>query len=101
MISKSASDQTDALLASLGFGRCLFLADRQFLVLDPVDQRKENVGPQAHCKYVDRCVNVPTKPFGKLLEHDDRRITRSNKEHIHAFSQAELDEAVKDEGDAA
>ena len=62
--------------------------------MDPVDQHKENVGTQAHCKYVDRCVDIPSKPFGELLEYNDRRITRSYEEHIHAFSQTELDEAV-------
>lgn len=85
----------------LGFGNGLLLAERQRLVLDPVDQYKENVGTQTHCKYVDRCVDVPTKPLGELLEHDDRRIARSHEEHIHAFSQTELDEAVKPEGDTA
>ena len=79
----------------------MLLAERQCLVLDPVDQYKENVGTQAHCKYVDRCVDIPSKPFGELLEHNDRRITRSHEEHIHAFSQTELDKAVKTEGDAA
>ena len=78
----------------LGFGNGLLLAERQRLVLDPVDQYKENVGTQAHSNDVDWCVDVPTKPLGELLEHDDRRITRSHEEHIHAFSQTELDEAV-------
>ena len=78
----------------LGFGNGLLLAERQRLVLDPVDQYKENVGTQAHSKDVDGCVDVPTKPLGELLEHDDRRIARSHEEHIHAFSQTELDEAV-------
>ena len=73
----------------------------QLPVLDPVDQYKENVGTQTHGKYVDGCVDVPTKPFGELLEHNDRRITRSYEEHIHAFSQTKLDEAVKAKGDAA
>ena len=62
--------------------------------MDPVDQHKEIVGTQTHGKYVDRCVDVPTKPLGELLEHDDRRIARPHEEHIHAFSQTELDEAV-------
>ena len=73
----------------------------QLLVLDPVDQYKENIGTQAHGKYVDGCVDVPAKPLGELLEYDDRRIARSHEEHIHAFSQTELDEAVKAKGDAA
>ena len=55
----------------LGLCNCLLLAERQFFVLNPVDQHKENIGAQAHCKYVDRCVDVPTKPLGELLEHDD------------------------------
>ena len=78
----------------LDFGNGLLLAERQRLVLDPVDQYKENVGTQAHSKDVDGCVDVPTKPLGELLEHDDRRIAWSHEEHIHAFSQTELDEAV-------
>ena len=77
-----------------GVCNCLLLVEWQLLVLDPVDQHKENVGTQAHSKDVDWCVDVPTKPLGELLEHDDRRIAGTNEEHIHAFSQTELDEAV-------
>ena len=55
-----------------GVCNCLLLVEWQLLVLDPVDQYKENIGTQAHGKYVDRRVDVPTKPLGELLEHDDR-----------------------------
>ena len=54
-----------------GVCSCLLITEWQCLILDPVNQYKENVGTQAHGKYVDGCVDVPTKPLGELLEHDD------------------------------
>ena len=77
-----------------GVCNCLLFAKGQLLVLDPVDQGEDDVGAQTHGKYVDGGVDVPTKPLRELLEHDNRRIARSHEEHIHVFSQPELDEAV-------
>ena len=79
----------------------MLLAERQRLVLDPVDQSEENVRAQAHCKYVDWCVDIPTKPLRELLEHDDRRIAGADKEHIHIALKPKLSNAVKHERDAA
>ena len=69
--------------------------------MDPVDQSKDDVGTQTYRKDVDRGIDVPAEPFGELLEHNDRRIARADKEHIHALSQTELYEAVKSKGDPA
>lgn len=84
-----------------GVCNCLLLVEWQLLVLDPVDQYKENIGTQAHGKYVDGCVDVPTKPLGELLEHDDRRIARADEEHIHISLKAELNNAVQNKGNSA
>ena len=77
-----------------GACNCLLLAEGQPLVLDTVDQSENNVSTKTHGKDVDWCVDVPTEPFRELLEYYDWRITWSHEEHVHAFSQTELDEAV-------
>ena len=79
----------------------MLLVEWQLLVLDPVDQYKENVGTQTHGKYVDRRVDVPTEPLRELLEYDDRRIAGSDEEHVHMLPQAELNNAVQNKGDTA
>ena len=79
----------------------MLLVEWQLLVLDPVDQYKENVGTQTHGKYVDRRVDVPTEPLRELLEYDDRRIAGSDEEHVHMLTQAELNNAVQYKGNSA
>ena len=70
-------------------------------MLDPVDQQEQQVCSQTHCEHIDRCVDVPAEPFRELLEHDDRRITGADKEHIHIALKPKLNNAVKYERDAA
>ena len=70
-------------------------------MLDPVDQQEQQVRSQTHCKHIDWRVDVPAKPLGELLEHDDRRIAGTDKEHIHIALKPTLNNAVKYERDAA
>ena len=70
-------------------------------MLDPVDQQEQQVRSQTHCEHIDWRVDVPAKPFGELLEHDDRRIAGTDKEHIHMLTQTELHEAVQRKCNAA
>ena len=70
-------------------------------MLDPVDQQEQQVRSQTHCKHIDWRVDVPAKPLGELLEHDDRRIARTDKEHIHIALKSKLNNAVQHERDAA
>ena len=70
-------------------------------MLDPVDQQEQQVRSQTHCEHIDWRVDVPAKPLGELLEHDDRRIAGTDKEHIHIALKPKLNNAVKYERDAA
>lgn len=70
-------------------------------MLDPVDQQEQQVCSQTHCEHIDRCVDVPAKPLGELLEHDNRRSAWTDKEHIHVALKPKLNNAVQHEGDAA
>ena len=70
-------------------------------MLDPVDQQEQQVRSQTHCEHIDRCVDIPAKPLGELLEHDDRRIAGADKEHIHIALKSKLNNAVQHERDAA
>ena len=43
----------------------------EILIMQPVDQYEQQIGSQTHRKYVNGRVDIPAKPFGKLLEHND------------------------------
>ena len=79
----------------------MFLSEGQLLVLNPVDQAEHDVSAQAYCEYIDRRIDVPAKPLGELLEHDDRRITGADEEHIHISLKSELNNAVQHKGNSA
>ena len=73
----------------------------QLLVLDAVDQRKENVCAQTHREYVDRRIYIPAEPLRKLLKNNNRGVAGTYEEHIHVFLQAELHKAVEPKGHGA
>ena len=75
----------------------LFFSAGQRLVLQAVDQQEDQVSTQAYRRHVDGRIDVPAKPPRELLEHDDGRFSRPNKEHIHVSSQAKLHNAVEQE----
>ena len=69
--------------------------------MQPVDQDEQQIGPQTYSEYVNGRVDIPAKPFGKLFEHNDGRITGANEEHIHISTDSKLDDAVQGKGYAA
>lgn len=63
--------------------------------MQPVDQNEYQIGSQTHRKYVNGRVDIPAKPFGKLLEYNDGRIAWADEEHIHVAADSKLHNTVQ------
>ena len=73
----------------------MLFSTRQFLIMQPVDQNEQQIGPQTYSEYVNGRVDIPAEPFGKLFEHNDGRITGTNEEHIHIAADSKLHNTVQ------
>ena len=57
------------------FYNFFLFAEGKCFVLDPVDQRKQHICAQANRKDINGGVDIPAKPLGELLKHNNRGIT--------------------------